>query len=805
VFSCRTFESHPGVLLLDHLRHVGESCERLLSNLGISDTRLLKLAALIGKTHDFAKYSPLFQEHLKSCKKCKRRELHSHAPVSALYASWAAHRVFNDPLATAVAMLCVYTHHSNLTSIRHLPKKLKNILGNPNYRKQLEEMSQYLGQLSAELQRLLPMEINAFFECVNKDNLSDVYRALMKAFFSERDYHFSDLYKILLLFSALIDSDKKLAAKIRAVERYELPSDAIERYLGERFASRLGGMVNLRNALRHEAMESLMEIFRGKELPRIMSITAPTGGGKTLLSLSVALKLREEIYKRTGLKPRIIYALPYINIIEQTYNVFSDFLKSQILKTDEAPPINLLLKHHHLYSPEEDKDCEKPIDELLLLTESWESEIIVTTFVQLLETLLGTRNRMLKKFHKLFNAIIILDEVQTLPVEYWKLIREAFEGLVSCSNAYVIFMTATRPSMFEGTYELVKNYDIYFAKLDRVKYEYIDKDMSVDDVADFAVKEWAECPSLMVVVNKISTSIDLYGAIKERLDDYVALSLSNKEYLSDREKPVIAYLSTNLIPRERERRVEALKKLLGKGRRVMLVSTQVVEAGVDLDFCKAIRDIGPFDSIIQVGGRCNREWKRKAGKTYVVRVVGNKTSLDAADIYGSLTIGLAEEILRSKPSFNEREIVGVLNIYYNLVHKRLRVEDRDESVRVLEAIKSLDFDIISEFKLIEEEPKVAVFIEADQEATEVIAKFRDVWSRRKHATDREEQYKLRASLRSLRANMERFIVETYRTEYLPMEVVAEGLDIRYVSLSRLGDYYDGETGLKRGDLQASFW
>ena len=148
------------------------------------------------------------------------------------------------------------------------------------------------------------------------------------------------------------------------------------------------------------------------------------------------MKLRERIRREKNYIPRIIYCLPFVNIIEQNYDVFSKVLS--LISDFKRNLSSYLLKHHHLADLEYKYGNElKPLDESLLLIEAWESEIIVTTFVQLMHTIVGFKNSFLKKFHNVVGSIIILDEVQSIPVEYWKLTRNVLDYLTKILGCYV--------------------------------------------------------------------------------------------------------------------------------------------------------------------------------------------------------------------------------------------------------------------------------------------------------------------------------------------------------------------------------
>jgi CRISPR-associated endonuclease/helicase Cas3 len=444
------------------------------------------------------------------------------------------------------------------------------------------------------------------------------------------------------------------------------------------------------------------------------------------------------------------------------------------------------------------------LEEKLMLVESWESEVVVTTLVQFLETLIGTRNRMLKKFHKLYGSIIILDEVQAIPVEYWLLVKDVVKALAK--HSYIIFMTATMPMMLKEGHELVQDVGKYFAKLNRLNYSYELEEKTVEEAADYILEKWNFDGSLLAVVNKISTSIELYNAIKNRLGTR-CVPLVEGGPQPPNGNVVVAYLSTNIIPRERLRRISLLKNLLEDRRPVICVSTQVVEAGVDLDFDKVVRDIAPLDSIIQAGGRCNRNWTRRCGEVYIIKLVDEAGNLDSIRIYGRLTIrDITEPLLRKWQRWGEDVVLERIQEYFRHATEKLGAEFSDESIGLLRAIRELDLEKLGEFRLIKEEPRAAVFVELDQGAKDLLKNFRRLWEVRNKSANHDDVYRRRALLRAYRSRLEEYIVETWEVGSLPEERIVDEIDVRYIPYECVSEYYDRETGLRRdGGVQASFW
>jgi len=801
--SCK-FESHPGICLKDHLRLVGETCELKASSI-TDDKKIIYIAKILGLTHDIGKYTEYFQDHLHNNKK-HNKELTSHAPLSSLYTLWLLDKQNVDPFYIAAGMLCVLYHHGSISKrIVDLNEQISEYLNNPNYLKQLESLHNNKVLISEELNSLGLQPIDQFLDDIYKTKLRSIRKKLF-----EFNYKCDDdikalekLYTILLLFSILIDSDKKVTAALdKPQRRDDIDVIYVEEYIKILLGKREDRLKELRTKIRDDILRRFQSIKNDLQQQHIFSINAPTGSGKTLLALTIALLLRKEIYMATGKLYRIIYVLPYINIIEQTYKVFSSIL------THNEEDISILLKHHHLYFPESKGESN---DDRLMLVESWDSEIIITTFVQFMETLLGTENRMLKKFHKFYNSIIILDEVQTIPVEYWRLLRESLLAL--SKHSYIIFMTATKPSIFsEGEYiELLDNSRDYFKQLNRVRYVIHRSPMGIDELKEMIINIWNNDASLLVIVNKISTSIEVYNKIKNSLPDliyveYVEEDLSfihacgiGKIHLRDINKPLVIYLSTNIIPRERLNRIRLIDRLIKEKKKVLVISTQLVEAGVDLDFDIVVRDIGPLDSIVQAAGRCNRNWNRDIGTVHVTKLksILDENRLDAVDIYGALTISITEEVIKDKTEFVESEIYEMIEQYYRLIYRRLNAENSELSVRYLNAIKDLDLETLSSFKVIKNRPTVPVFIEIDEKATTILNNFRDALKRRG-----ERDYTTRAEIRKARTRLEEYIVETYNEDSLPSNTIAAEADyIRYIPRDRISEYYNLETGLrkKRGE------
>ncbi|MES2219564.1 MAG: CRISPR-associated helicase Cas3' [Acidobacteriota bacterium] len=360
------------------------------------------------------------------------------------------------------------------------------------------------------------------------------------------------------------------------------------------------------NSLRRQVSTHCLE---GAERPKgIYTLTVPTGGGKTLASLRFALHHAQH----HGME-RVIYVSPYISIVDQNAQIVR-----KVLEPEECAFASIVLEHHSNLTP--DKESWRGG----VLAENWDAPVVFTTAVQILETLFAAGTRAVRRMHALANTVIVLDEVQTLPIRTIHLFNNAVNFLVEQCGASVVLCTATQPLLHKvnaakGAIRLAKDGELMpdppamFRALKR--FETFDETKKAGgwqpaEVAELAVAETLGEGSCLVVANTKHDALTIYFSCKARLE-------ALHENLED---GCLVHLSTHMCPAHRLQALATMKTALQEKRRVLCVSTQLIEAGVDIDFATVIRDLAGLDSIAQAAGRCNRNGERSSGKVYIAKL-----------------------------------------------------------------------------------------------------------------------------------------------------------------------------------------
>lgn len=785
--------SHPTKTLFSHLEEVGKKSKDILlqKNLNVGDYVNIEILSniiyLIGATHDFGKASKYFQEYLLEKDLTKKRKLKScketrHGLLSSIFTYHIIKTYLrniskdNDEYYSflpIISFFIVKRHHGDLANSVKEINEIHEILNDKNLISIIN--SQIYSIDENEIQNILDklFGYNIYIFSDFKKNyhaiVEEIDREFIKLLKIQKNKILFYYFLTLLLYSILIDSDKTDAIGTSTILREKIPIRLAEQYKINKFNKNLNFIDNIRTEIYDEVNQKIENL---DVQDKIYLLNVPTGTGKTITSFSFAVNLKNKIQSEKGYNPRIIYSLPFLSIIDQNYSVIEDIINTEY----GNPPSNILLKHHHLseisYKISED---EYEPDKSLFLIEGWNSEVIVTSFIQLFHGIISNKNRLLRKFHNITNSIVILDEIQTIPHKYWKLLNESLYFFSKYFNTYFIIVTATAPLIFDSNKNEIKNLlddnEKYYSQLNRVKLNLnLEKEVNFDDFKNIVLTDILarEDKSFLIVLNTINSSKELFNFIKENTNN------DFNEYY---------YLSSNIIPFDR---LDRIRKIKTSNKRKIIVSTQVIEAGVDIDIEIIYRDFAPLDSINQVAGRCNRNFSFNGqGEVNVYILKDNNSERKYCTyIYEGFLINKTLEILKNIKVVEEKDFFKLINQYFLLVKE----SSSDQISReILENLYKLEFHETGNFKLIEEDyEKIDIFIEINETA-------KKIWNEYVKILDIDDPILKKKKFLNIKKSFYDYIISIPKNK---ANDVLYNERIGYVSLSKLDSKYDVETGYK---------
>jgi CRISPR-associated endonuclease/helicase Cas3 len=751
-------------LLETHLINVADFCKKTVLQKKINNKELYSdFAFLIGLSHDFAKTTSYFQKYLVNH---ERTEKAHHGLLSSIFSYYCIKnfienkKIENFEQIAPIAWLIVLKHHGNIKNLRGIDGEFEKLNDLNIVKTQLEDIKENSINELAEF--YLKWEIDVFYFIKEFDNIVDAIKKDIRNL--SRQKKINNYFLILFFYSILLDADKMDASETPQPTRVDISEDIIDRYKKIAFGIPKTEIDRIREESYIEIVNSLNYLDIEKD--KILSITLPTGSGKTLSAVSFSIKLRKKIKNQLGFLPRIIYSLPFLSIIDQNADVISNIL-TQCHKSPELFS-NIFLKHHHLsdISYKTSAENEMNTNQSQLLTEGWYSEIIITTFIQFFYSIITNRNRAARKFHNIVNSIIILDEVQSIPHHYWKLLNHFLKYLCKEFNCWIILMTATQPLIFEENVEIkpLVNKKKYYDKFNRLDYIFNLKTKDFDDFKEFIWTKIVSEPEkdIMVVLNTINASQELYDYIIEKIDDHIHIE---DDGVACSEKLQIITISTLIIPKHRLKRIKRIKKN---------------EGSVDLIY----RDMAPLDSIVQTAGRCNRSNEREKGSVEVVNLIDDKGRHFYSYIYNSVLIDATNDVINGNHFVEEQEfnLKSVPN-YYKFVSER---GSQDKSADLLSYLEKLKFsDLKREFKLIENLEKIDVFVEVDEDA-------KDVWEKYEEITKIEDRFMRKSAFLDIKSEFYSYVISVNPKKLGNIFQYNDWLG--YVCMADLNRKYDLETG-----------
>lgn len=572
-------------LLTDHI--LGVTCRAMKFAEALDTTEMaVSWAQYLGLLHDLGKFTDEFQNYLWACHVA---EVHGRVPPkpgSAPHKQMGTLAAFEDLKNNAeMFALPIYGHHGGM----EMPSETRN----KTIEKTTVDEVILLRQRAAQADERLIAVVPNLAMLVSSPHMKAPEMFLRMLFSCLTDADSLDTEQHMNPQSAL----KRLADPLTIAELHDKLTTRQDRD----FALSISSTVN---QVRKEVYQFCVDAAQIS--PGIFDLTVPTGGGKTRSGLAFALGHAA----KHGLR-RVIYAIPYTSIVDQTASVFRDIF---------GDDFGTVLEHHSAIEPKsltgpDGTETEGGDDAELwrrLATQNWDAPLIVTTTVQLFESLFSNRPGACRKLHRLANSVIVLDEVQTLPAHLLAPLVDGLKTLTANFGVTVVLCTATQPALegqvsrfldgFPSVQPIVPkaDRDRHFGLLRRVRYR-----VEANDTEGW---DWKRVSEEMYLAKSCLCILNTRRQARQLMDVLDP----------DRQKPNVFHLSTLMCGHHRRSVLGAVRSRLLTGLPTLLVSTSLVECGVDLDFPRVLRAIGPLDRIIQAAGRCNREGSRSRDESEVV-------------------------------------------------------------------------------------------------------------------------------------------------------------------------------------------
>jgi CRISPR-associated endonuclease/helicase Cas3 len=634
--------------LSDHLRDTANAAAQNAESFGSPNA-----AFVLGLFHDLGKIHPDFQEYLRAC---SRDEKHEQVPHAIAGAALLWRMLLRANLQSESLAMCALGHHTGLGAEHETLTsggKLDQWLQNPSNRGLQLSMQKLLKDLPVKTPEPLPPD-----ELRREFRIRMLFSSLVDADFLDTEKHFDP------------DRSSFRPQRVRMEDLWSMFRRNQIQLMGR-------DRHNAINRVRNEIYFSCVEA--GKQSPGVFRLTVPTGGGKTRSVIAFALS--HAVANTAHGFRRVIVALPYTSIIDQNARVYREVFGD-----------DLVLEHHSQIEIPDTQQQDEAFLRQRLAAENWDYPIVVTTTVQLLESLFSNKTGKCRKLHNIARSVLILDEVQTLPPELLSPTMDVLRTLVDEYGATLVLSTATQPAFDQTEYlkafngltikEIVPDYRIHFKQLERVEYEPIREYNSLSKLSD-EIKE-SKADQVLVILNTRKHALKLFERLKsQRVEG-------------------LYHMSTLLCGAHRKRILKEITDRLNSDNPlpVRLISTQVVEAGVDLDFPIVYRVIGPLDRIVQAAGRCNREGRREKGKVVIFNFPENTAPL------GAYKIGMADaKVLLDRIDPQRLHDPELYTEYFQMLFRDVDLDKKG----IQPYRRDLDYPNVAEkYKLIEDTVPVVV-------------------------------------------------------------------------------------------------
>ncbi len=798
------FESHPGKLLEEHIKGVQKGT-LLNSSLAIAE-----LSALF---HDLGKINPNFQNKLYG--KSAGYGNHSYLSVIAWvnYALANKNRLMNDQDLKSTEELSLFIlqvailigkHHQNLPNFEYAFTGSEELSRATEFAKENAPIL----RISEFANKKLGLDCSPFELKWGKQEkmiVSFLAKYQKKAW---KQYPLKSFMDTQEAFSALIEADKRDAGKNNSY----FFNDSIKRNT-EQLSENLANTFNkfeqsqnksrlnvLRTQIRLEAVEGIKKGLLNDE--RIFTLTAPTGAGKTFTMLSVA----DEIRKQKG-NLGIVYSLPFLSITEQVQKITEELV-------DDVMSVNSKTENERIrnaqQSYENDQSAEN-LTEILkedFIQNTFDHPFIITTFVQFFETLVSNRNSTLIKLPNFKRRIFLIDEVQALPPRLYIFFAAWLDEFCKRNDSFAILSTATMPKLaipikdVENDFRadlLFKDYTVPNELLDCEKFfsEDIFNRYQISVLSgQYTIELLGEHilgidNSCLIILNTIADTKNLYDELKDRAEH-------------------VLLLNTHFIPDDRTRVINEAQALLSTGEKVILISTQLIEAGVDIDFPVVYRDLCPLPSLIQSAGRCNRNNKLEKGQVFFFELVSENGRSRAKLIYRDEGKKFLTFCQKEIPSLiNENELYDVQAKFFEYIRKNLSIGDFNvnghDSINMVKCVNNAEFETLGKFKLINHDigEQVQYYIlknEEDDCYEELSELLEELKKQGSYADTRRVKIKINDFIKKLSGRMLNVRVNDFNRSQMPTQYREELLGIKFITLEN----YSPTEGLILDNIENSF-
>jgi CRISPR-associated endonuclease/helicase Cas3 len=727
-------------LLADHLRGTAGLAGRFAEPFGGHE-----VAYALGLVHDVGKASCVWQDRLAAVAGSGGRVGVDHKVVG----TEAAERLGLGPFAAAV-----WGHHGGLIDTPTLRQVVAARRG---------EFPQSVASAEALVEQVLP-------------ELAVLARVTVPQAWRSGASNVGEM-ALRLVFSALVDADfLDTSAHFAGLDAPRVRADADFGRLFERFEKRRVEMLSVREAAPvHEVRDRVYAdcLAAAERGPGMFRLPAPTGAGKTLAGAGFALR-----HASVHARRRVVVAVPFLTITEQNAGVYRGLLDDD----GDAQPV--VLEHHS------GVDLDQAGGWARLAAENWDAPFVVTTFVRLFESLFGRKPSGMRRVHRLAGSVIILDEVQALPYAMLVPILDGLRLLVDHFGATVLLSSATQPAFWDlppfvglPVVDVIADGPRLVSELKRVRFCWqLEPQPTLADIAAQAASQ----SSAMVVVNTTADARSVYESWRGTVPAGAAF-----------------HLSTRMCPEHRRRVLASVRARLRKAEPVLLVSTQLIEAGVDVDFPVVLRAMAPADSLLQAAGRANREGRlEQPGRVVVFDPVDG----GQPPAYKAL-IGEARRLFG--PDKADPDHLPALESYYRGVYSVLNLDDQGHvGQRIQQARRRWQFQTVADGPLVGEsgsaarDRRAAFRIIADEAISVVTPQGAPTVAKRRELEDLIEQVRTAAApgmadLRRLQPYTTNLHPAVARANAGVMDLLAPilGADVRAGALVEWRGGYDADTGI----------